>query len=184
MTTRVIIWEYAKAKNLGCIVLDAAGRARVTRKPKSGLVWWAPFSSARKVARAINTKHASSFAEVEAAAHAYRIHLISHADVTHQAETAVRAVDSALDVAKRVGALKRFNTAFLAHREAATARGEHVPAYGFIIARLRRELMVHAVRGEMPPSIEEIVMTALPREVSRARGTAGNSGVSATGQEH
>ncbi len=86
MTTNVAIWEYAKSKDLGCIVLDAAGRASVTRKPKGGVMVWATFSDAKKVARFINRKPVASFADVEAAAKFCRVHLTPHTELARRAE--------------------------------------------------------------------------------------------------
>ncbi len=84
------LMAYAKANDLACVTLDVAGRASVSRKPKGGLIVWAEFSGARRIARMINRQRSASFADVKAAAKACRVRLIPHAEVVRRAEAAAK----------------------------------------------------------------------------------------------
>jgi hypothetical protein len=164
--------DYLRALGLYAIYTTTDGRAHAAAAPTGDIatIMWTSQRGARAMASRLNK---GTFKTIEAAAAGLRISISDHADVLERARDAIRKVNTALAHAKARGELRSFHRAFVEARREAVEHGIKPQSYARAYTRLRAALFVFASRGEVLPSVADLIETVVPAQ-SAAKQRAGH----------
>ncbi len=153
--------DYLRALGLYAIYITTDGRAHAAAAPTGDIaaIMWTTQRGARAMASRLNK---GIFKTIEAAAAGLRISISDHTDVLERAREAIRKVNTALAHAKARGELRTFHRAFAEARREAVEQGMKPQSYARAYMRLRAALFVYASKGEVLPTVADLIDTVVP----------------------